>query len=180
MNQSLQMCCLESVGNHLPQSTDGLEFEWTIFVEYLLQCFAVNVFHHQKGEGSFLDRIDIDDIFMTNRRGGPGFAQKPLAGRGSGSHGRRHDLDGNNPVQSLVERLKHDPAAAPTDQFLDIVMAEAPQRTFNCRRFQKTQIQVAFERTVLDRCNPRHIACFSDLVHGGNSQEFSRARVFFK
>ncbi len=70
----------------------------------------------------FLDRVDVDDALVANGGGGPRLTQEALTGRRGGGQFRGHHLDGDRPVQRLVERLQNDAAATPADECLELVM----------------------------------------------------------
>ncbi len=53
-----------------------------------------------------------------------------------------HDLDGHDAVQLVVERPQHHPHAALADDFENLVMTQAAERTRRIRRRQEVQLRV--------------------------------------
>jgi hypothetical protein len=76
-----------------------------------------------------LNGMDRHDVIVTDRGGGLGFPQKPLAGGGVGGKFGGEDLDGHDAIELRVVGLEHDAHAAPADHLGDLVLTNAPQAT---------------------------------------------------
>ena len=108
-------------------------------VELLLQGSPGDVLHDQVGDRLLLDGVDGDDVLVADGRGRPRLAQEPLAGRRGRGQERGHELDGDEPMQLLVERLHHDPEAAVPEHLQHLVMRQPAQRAGLVRRLQEAQ-----------------------------------------
>ncbi len=65
--------------------------------------------------------VHRDDVRVVNGRGRPRLADEALPEHVVGAHGRRHDLQGHQPVQPHVTRAEHNGHAARTDLLLEPV-----------------------------------------------------------
>jgi hypothetical protein len=108
-------------------------------VELLLQRLAGDVLHNEVGGRLLLDGVDVHDVLVADGGGGAGLAQEALAGRRGGGQLRGHDLDGDHPVQPLVERLQHDAEAALAEHLQHLVVAQPAQRAGLAGRLQEAQ-----------------------------------------
>ena len=128
-------------------------------VELLLQRSPGDVLHDQVGDGLVLDGVDGDHILVADGRGRPRLAEEPLAGRRGRGQERRHELDGDEPVQLLVERLDHGPEAAVAQDLQHLVMRQPAQRAGLLRWLQEAQgaldIVAALVVERLDHAGPR-------------------------
>ena len=94
-------------------------------VEPLLQRHAAHVLHDEVRQAAGLfDRMDGDDVIVADGRLGLGLARKAPAGGAVGRQLRRHHLDRHHAVQLVIECPKHNPHAAATDDFEDLVMSQ--------------------------------------------------------
>ena len=91
-----------------------------------------------------LDGVDGDDVLVADGGGGAGLAQEALAGRGRGGQSRGHDLDGDDAVQHLVERLEDDAEAAAAEHLQHLVMPQPAQRAGLGGRLQKVERGILF------------------------------------
>ena len=83
--------------------------------------------------------MDGDDVIVADGGRGAGLAQEAFAGGGAGGQLRGHHLDGDDPVQDLVEGPQYHTHPAPADEVEHLVVAEPAQRVGTLRGAQEVE-----------------------------------------
>jgi hypothetical protein len=125
----------------LPDAHDVDHFQRPGPVQPGLQGLAGDVLHHQVRQPVHLaDAVNGDDMVVADRGGGLRLAGEAPPGRGAAGQDRRHDLDGDRPVQRRLERLQHDAHAALADDPLHLVLAQQAQEARPVGRGEEVQV----------------------------------------
>ena len=112
MNQTHRMCSSKSVRHLSSKKKHFRSFQRTVAIQCLLQCFAINEFHHDVGQRLLFDAVDLHNVFVLNGCCRTGFSQKSLPRRRCRRHLHIHHLDGHQTLQLLVERLEDNTESA--------------------------------------------------------------------
>ncbi len=128
MNQALRVSRRQSLGSLQADAQDLVQRQRPDTVDLLLERAPMDKLHHEEGHGFvILDGMNGDHVVVDDRRGGPGLQHEPPTGLGAGRKRRRQRLDGDHPVQLLVERPHHDSHTPAADDLQYFVMPETAQ-----------------------------------------------------
>ncbi len=159
VNQAHRMRRGQTGGDLLADAEHVHQHQGTGRVDLLLQRSPGDILHDQIGDGLVLDGVDGDHILVANGRRRPRLAHEALAGHRGRGQERRHELDGDEPMQLLVERPDHGPEAAVAQDLQHLVMRQPAQRAGPLRWLQDAQgaldIVAALLIEGLDRAGPR-------------------------
>src|SRR5262249_38477531 len=85
-----------------------------------------------------------DHVVVADGGGRPGLPHEPLPGGGAGGQGGVEDLEGDDPVQLVVERPQDDPEPAAADDLQHLVVPQPAERArLGGRRQEVERVRVA-------------------------------------
>ena len=127
MHDSLSMGRRESLGN-LSTKPDHLQgIEGSLVGDMLSEGVSTDVLHHQKRDSVlFLNRVNRQDMRMTDGCGRPCLAEESSSGRGAVQQLISQDLDGHGAVQVRIECLPDHAHSAASQRLLNLVLSQLP------------------------------------------------------
>ena len=108
-----------------PDAKNLLEVERSFRVELLLQRHSGDELHHDLGLfGRLVDRVDRDDVIVTDRGDGLRLTNESLASQRVVSQIRGQYFHGDHSMQRRIECFQHDTHAASPHDFRNLVHTE--------------------------------------------------------
>ena len=130
MNQSLRMSRHQAVRGLHRDAHDFVQRQFLVSSQTLFERLAGDQLHHQIGQafiGGFLDLIDSDDVFVSDRGGRSSLAAESLSRQFIVGQIRVQHLQSDVPLKLRVKRFQNNSHPPTTEDSHDIEMCQSTQ-----------------------------------------------------